>query len=101
MLFIVQSVSRYVVMKFPNFGNFKRVIWGKMIAGMKKSTYKTMRYLKEYLENCLDELYEEKSASEFIYGEKTAYVECLELLQQTTDAKSIGLDYAIEKRYPL
>ncbi len=68
---------------------------------MKKSTYKIMHYVKEYLELCLDELYGGERNNDFIYGEKTAYVECLELLQGLKGSDKIGLNYNIEKRYPL
>lgn len=35
------------------------------------------------------------------YGEKTAYTECLEMIQRWEGAKRIGLDFEIEKKYPL
>ena len=39
--------------------------------------------------------------SEFVYGEKTAYVECLEWIQQWEHAKENGLNFDVEKRFPL
>ena len=63
----------------------------------------TILYLIELLLVYLDELKEIKdgNASPFAYGEKTAYTECLEVLQQWDGAKRNGLDFDIEKRYPL
>ena len=37
----------------------------------------------------------------FIHGEMTAYVETLEVLQLWSQASTHGLDYEIEKRYPI
>ena len=37
----------------------------------------------------------------FCYGEKTAYTECLELLQQWEFAEKNGLDFDVEQRFPL
>ncbi len=41
--------------------------------------------------------------NQFVYGEKTAYVECLEIIQYWKDADKHGLDasFNIEERYPL
>ncbi len=67
---------------------------------MEKSAEEVLKYLIGYLELCLDELYEAEE-NDFVYGEKTAYVECLEIIQTWSKAKSSGLDYDIEKKYPL
>ena len=37
----------------------------------------------------------------FCYGEKTAFVECLEWVQQWEHAESHGLNFNVEKRFPL
>lgn len=37
----------------------------------------------------------------FAYGEKTAYIECLEWLQTWEYASLFGLDFDIEERFPL
>ena len=37
----------------------------------------------------------------FTYGEKTAYAECLEIIQLWEESESNGLDYEIEERFPL
>lgn len=41
----------------------------------------------------------EKNA--FAFGEKTAYVECLEMIQSWEYAHGAGLNYDIEKRFPI
>ena len=38
---------------------------------------------------------------QFAYGEKTAYVECLEFLAEWEKASDYGLDFDVEKRFPL
>ena len=40
----------------------------------------------------------EEEENDFIYGEKTAYAECLEIIQTWSNAKSFGLDYGIEEK---
>ena len=37
----------------------------------------------------------------FIHGEKTAYVDCLEMLQNLDNNCEFGLDFDIEKRYEI
>ena len=64
----------------------------------------TLCYIKTMLIERLKELQEIKSDDEnqFAYGEKTAYAECLVWLQTVwEDAKKNGLDFDIEKIYPL
>ena len=51
---------------------------------------------KEYIEEI-----EEEESDTFLYGEKTAYVECLEMIQEWEGAKVFGLNFDIEKKYPL
>ena len=41
------------------------------------------------------------SVSEFVYGEKTAYIECLEWIQSWEHAEENGLNFDVEKRFPL
>ena len=52
-----------------------------------------------YVEELKD--YRNVEGEEFQYGERTAYTECLEMLQEWKEAKNKGLDFEIEKRYPL
>ncbi len=47
---------------------------------MKKTAEKVLVYLKNLLEMNLEELYDCGGTNEFIYGEKTAYAECLEIV---------------------
>ena len=71
---------------------------------MEKLTAKeTLLYLIDMLSLSLDELQREKRSDvdPFLYGEKTAYAECLELIQFWEGAQAHGLDYKIEKKYPL
>ena len=50
----------------------------------------------EYIEEI-----ESEKQDMFLYGEKTAYVECLEMIQEWEECKTYGLDFDIEKKYPL
>ena len=72
---------------------------------MKKLTGReTLQHLVELLTANLDELNfaTSKDENQFAYGEKTAYAECLEAIQRLwSKAEKNGLDYEIEKRYPL
>lgn len=55
--------------------------------------------LLEYLEELKD--IKPDDADCFGYGERTAYTECLEMIQLWENAKQAGLDFEIEKKYPL
>ena len=67
---------------------------------MDNTAEKILRYMKELLELYLGEL-NGLEYDVFVFGEKTAYVECLELIQTWEHARSAGLDYDIEKRFPI
>ena len=72
--------------------------------GMEELTAReTLIDLIETLLINLEELKEAKAedADRFAYGEKTAYVECLEIVQQWMEAVGHGLDFEVEKRYKL
>lgn len=61
-----------------------------------------IKYLIELVQLNLEEL--EAAIDEnnlFLYGEKIAYIECLEVLQKWEHAADFGLDYDIEKRFPV
>ena len=62
-----------------------------------------LEYMAERLLEYLQELRDTKpdDADCFGYGERTAYTECLEMIQLWENAKQVGLDFAIEKRFPL
>lgn len=59
--------------------------------------------MSELLLCYLEELADSKvDGDQFVYGEKTAYTECLEVIQYYwSQAKRHGLDFNIEGRYPL
>ena len=59
-----------------------------------------LNYICEYLIMALDELTEEKSGDDFIDGEITAYVECLEILNLWNGFKRFGIAN-IEKKYQI
>ena len=57
-------------------------------------------YLTETLLFYLEELSDiDKNA--FTNGEKTAFVECLEILQHWNESTLYGLDFDIEGKYPI
>ena len=58
-------------------------------------------YLIEILLFYLEELSEVVIDHPFTYGEKTAFVECLEIIQHWSEAKVHGLDFDIEEIYPI
>ncbi len=55
--------------------------------------------LLEYLEELKDTKPNDNDC--FGYGERTAYTECLEMIQLWKNAKQVGLDFEIEKKFPL
>lgn len=58
-----------------------------------KITETLLKYLEEL--SCLEK------SNEFAYGERVAYIECLEMIQRWEHADKNGLDFDIEARYPL
>lgn len=69
----------------------------------KRSAEETLKKMIDWILQYLDELAECKNCEkeQFQYGEKTAYTECLECIQFWVSAEENGLDFDIEKRYPL
>lgn len=67
---------------------------------MKNNSDDVLKYLITLLEFYLKEL-NGKETDIFLYGEKTAYVECLEIVQQWEGANDQGLNYKIEAQFPL
>lgn len=69
----------------------------------KFTTEEILIYLIELLLFYLEGLKEAKAtdADLFCYGEKTAYVECLEIIQGWDKAEEYGLGFDIENKYPL
>ncbi len=69
---------------------------------MKKLTAReTLRYVAANLERSLKELQSQIQPNDFTYGERTAYVECLEWIKRWRHAEQNGLNYDVEKRFPL
>ena len=69
----------------------------------KKTANELLIFLISLLTAYLEELSSSSALDEnqFCYGEKTAYTECLEILQEWEFAESLGLDFEIENRFPL
>ena len=71
---------------------------------MKKSIRPT---LDDFVESILENLEELNLPlntypnSEFVHGEKTAFVECLELLEEQDETLRKKLPRDLEKRYPI
>ncbi len=70
---------------------------------MKRTAEETLAYLIDLLGRYLAELSTPTPIThrEFIEGERTAYAECLEILQSWEFAEQYGLDYSVEERFPL
>ena len=47
----------------------------------------------------LEELNCYKPKNQFVYGEKTAYIECLEIIQSWDNSNKHKLDYNVQQRY--
>ena len=62
---------------------------------LKKLTGIIIEYLEELAE------YKDVASEQFEYGEKTAYVEVLEMFQEIGNAKELGIDFNIEEKFPL
>ncbi len=70
----------------------------------KLSAGETLECLIEVISQNVTELYGTLPASSnahFIHGEKTAYVECLEIVQYWEKAAECGLSGRIEEKYPV
>ena len=64
------------------------------------TTEKILIFIIDLFINYLDEL-NSLPRTEFIYGEMSAYVETLEILQSWKYAKFYGLDFNIEDKYKI
>ena len=69
----------------------------------KANATQTLQKMMAWLVMNLEELKELQDTGEndFAYGEKTAYIECLEAIACWKKAEQFGLNYDIEERYPL
>lgn len=63
----------------------------------------TIRRLIQTIHESLQESYDSgrQKSEDFALGQVYAYVECLEILQSCPTFRTIGLDYEIEKRFPI
>ncbi len=69
---------------------------------MKRSAKEVLEYMTSILLTYLEELSDVESSDDpFLYGEKTAYIECLEWVQVWDEAEKNGLGFQVEARYPL
>lgn len=66
-----------------------------------KTAVETLNYLIDLLVYYLEDLKNDSDGKEFISGERTAYIECLEIVQKWKHAKFNGLDFDIEERFPI
>ena len=67
----------------------------------KKNATELLEFILSSLLLALEELSHTSKQDTFCYGEKTAYVECLEWLQQWEQAEAHGLNFDVESRFPL
>lgn len=68
----------------------------------KKTAVETLNYLIDLLLYYLNEFdLAQSPVEEFVLGERTAYIECLEVVQGWRNAHKVGLDFDIEARYPI
>ena len=69
----------------------------------KKNSEEVLKHLIIFLKQNIKELlkYKDIEGEQFQYGERIAYTECLERIQEWEKAKINNLNFEIEKRYPL
>ena len=69
----------------------------------KKTANEVLLTLTKLLLCYLSELseYNDVEGELFEYGERTAYTECLEIIQEWEGAEKNGLNFNIEEKYPL
>ncbi|MBQ7912894.1 MAG: hypothetical protein IJ308_04000 [Clostridia bacterium] len=70
---------------------------------MKINAENVLKDMISLLTSYLNELSDisDTPGTQFAYGEKTAYTECLEILSTWDQAEENGLDFDIERRFPL
>ena len=83
----------------PRCENFVYTIKERGGSEMNKTAEEILKYLIELLEYYLWEIND--LDGDFFIGEKYAYIECLEIIQKWEKASEAGLDYNIEKRFPV
>ena len=101
--------SRFFRRKFSLYETFARIysvnyVGGRRLRqkGIKMKEKQLIEYLITVILERLDDLYDEATEfNQFVFGERTAYVECLEIIQECIDAAQYGLAFKIEGRYPI
>lgn len=71
---------------------------------MKRQSQKTNNILLSLVDHILfslNELQHDNLSDNFILGQKYAYVECLELLQNLAGPSALHIEFVIENKYPL
>lgn len=69
---------------------------------MKKMTAdEILKYIIELFIYYLNSSEKEYNSDGFVFGERTAYVECLEIIQYWEHSHINGLNFDIEKRFPV
>ena len=69
----------------------------------RKNSNDVLKNMIDILKESLGELadYKDTDRQQFQYGEKVAYVECLEMIIEWELADENGLDFDIEDKFPL
>lgn len=69
----------------------------------RKNSNDVLKNMIDILKESLGELadYKDTDGQQFQYGEKVAYVECLEMIIEWELADENGLDFDIEDKFPL
>ena len=67
----------------------------------KKSSEEVLEMMIQILLVYIEELSECTEEDGFLYGERLAYTECLEWIQEWKYAEINGLNFDVEKKYPL
>lgn len=70
---------------------------------MNRNAKTVLKYLIDLFKEYLTELSDvcDCPETQFEYGEKTAYVECLEIIAMWNQAEKYGLNFDVEKKFPL
>ena len=78
-------------------------MYDKLVSGKGERRTISAKDDTDVLLRYLEQLKDARAAGEnsFLYGEQTAYTECLEWIGLWEYAAEHGLDFDIEKRYPL
>lgn len=76
----------------------------KSLGGLSMTNEKqTIRQLIRTIHESLREIYDSgrEKSEDFAIGQVYAYIDCLEILQSCPAFRKLGLNYEIEKRFPV